>query len=117
MTPDQRVARIAQTLDAGTGRADSSTPSILPEEVIVSATVVAANLPGGEELAWDNDVPGLSQWLPRPVPPSLAGAALRALDAAIPTGGWWWRSWTDESDRRQIAISLEQIRATLSAHG
>jgi hypothetical protein len=113
MMPSERLDLVARTLDAAIESASSSSPDILPEEVIASAAVIAANSPGGEELPWNSDVPGILEWLPKPVPSSLARSALRALDATIPAGGWWWQSWTDDADRDQIANALEEIRAIL----
>jgi hypothetical protein len=86
-----------------------------PSELIAAAAVVAANMPLGTGVPLDEDHGEMPQWLVKPVPDELAVSAVRALDAALPTGGWFWRSWTDEGDRIESQTVVANLKAALSS--
>jgi alpha-glucosidase len=65
----QRLTVVERTLRAGIETGGSPSPSVLSEEVIVAAAVVAANLPAGRSLTWHEEHPGITGWLPRAVEP------------------------------------------------
>ncbi|WP_433381461.1 DUF4259 domain-containing protein [Streptosporangium sp. CA-115845] len=109
----ERLESIVGTLNSGMSEGPSAISSVTPEEVIAAASIVAANLPSGESFPWNGEVSGISEWLPKPVPAAVVETALRALDAALPSDGWWWESWIDASEKAQIQDSLEQIRSVL----
>ena len=115
MPPAERLALVERTLASGVESGDSPSATVLPDEVIAAVAIVAANLPGGHGLPWNDDVAGVVDWLPRPLPSGLPDLAARALDSAAPPDGWWWRSWVEESDRRAARDAIDQVRAALSA--
>ncbi|WP_052852615.1 DUF4259 domain-containing protein [Streptomyces avicenniae] len=86
---------------------------VLVEEVITAAVVVAANLPDGADLPWNSGVPGITEWLDKPLPVGLPALARDALTVTLPEDSWWWRSWTDPGDREQAASSLARLTAVL----
>jgi hypothetical protein len=112
LVPQGRIDVILRTLEGG-AEGNMSSLDILPEDVIVAAAVLAANLDGGLEFSWNEEVDGVSRWLSQPIPHELPSLAIRALDAVIPEGGRWWRSWVDEEDRAKMKESMDQIRAVL----
>lgn len=109
----QRLAVIERTFRVVIESGGSSTSSVLPEEVIAAAALMAANIPEGQFFAWEEEYPGMSGWLPQPIPSGLASNALQALDVALPPGGWFWRSWVDDPDRAEAQAVIESLRAVL----
>ncbi|MGI5289164.1 DUF4259 domain-containing protein [Nonomuraea polychroma] len=112
--PENRVEFIYRIFESAIDQANSVTPTIVPEEVIAAASIVAANLPGGETVSWGEEAEGISRWLPKPVPVAVAASALDALNASLPTDGWWWRSWQNASDRAQMQDALDRVRSLLA---
>lgn len=121
LSPPMRLDAIVRTLGSVPETPRETAPGdgvrrpadALPEEVIAAAAVVAANLPSGERLPWNGEVAGITEWLPQPVPEAVRSLAIGALDAAVPAGGWWWRSWVDDADRDRAAGALDRLRAAL----
>jgi hypothetical protein len=77
LAPEDRSVHLERTLRAAAlpdGRRERV--EILPEEVIAAAAVVAANLPSGDQLPWNDDAPGIVDWCPTAFRPA-AGAAAR----------------------------------------
>lgn len=109
----QRLAVIESTFRVLIESGESSASSVLSEEIIAAAALVAANLPEGQSFAWDEEYPGMSEWLPKPIPSSLASNALQALELAVPPGGRFWRSWVDDRDRAEAQAVIESLRSVL----
>lgn len=117
MTPAGRLEHVVQTLRLSEGIGRSATPPVTIEEAIAAASIVAANMPGGEEFPWHDEVQKISDWLPKPVSNEVAASAVRALDAATPADGWWWRSWVDSTEKAQMKAMLEVVRGLLLKRG
>lgn len=113
LSPQERLELVVRTLEVASGDAHPSTSAALPEEVISAAAVIAANLPSGESFPWNEEVSGITQWLPKPVPGRLCVLALEALKSALPVGGWWWQSWVDDVDRVEAKSALDRIKSAL----
>ncbi|GAA4424355.1 DUF4259 domain-containing protein [Actinokineospora soli] len=101
---------LVSAIDAG-GGADAS---VQPEEVVATAAVVAAGVPAGRHLPWNDDWDGLERWLPQPISADLAALAVRALEVAVPAGGWFWRSWVDAGEQEEARAAINEIKAVLA---
>ncbi|GLY79218.1 DUF4259 domain-containing protein [Actinoallomurus iriomotensis] len=101
-------AAFRRAIDAG-----DSEP--LPGEIIAAAAVVAANMPAGETLSWNEDYPGISEWLVRPIPSDVAALSIQALEAALPANGWFWQSWIDDEEKRESEAVVSRIKSVLSS--
>ncbi|MDX3237101.1 DUF4259 domain-containing protein [Streptomyces sp. ME03-5709C] len=110
----QRLAMVERTLRSGIETGGSTSPSVLPEEVIVAAAVVAANLSAGRSLPWNEEQPGITEWLTKPVEPALASSAVEALEATLPPDGWWWRSWVHTEDKAEAQEAINRLQAVLT---
>lgn len=109
---EERMARVDRVLRRAIDAGDSEK---LPGEVIAAAAVIASNLPPGINLPWNEDYEGISEWLPKPVPTEFTARAIQALDRALPADGWYWRSWTDDNDRREAEDVVNAARSALCA--
>ncbi|MEO3745185.1 DUF4259 domain-containing protein [Plantactinospora sp. B5E13] len=87
-----------------------------PDQVVAAAALVAAALPGGEQLqhrlAQVFDEPDAV--LPEPVP-NLAASALDALHFVAGPGGAWHQGWTTETDRAEARQAIDDLAAILRA--
>ena len=113
MSASHRTGALGEIFGRAALAADDSWPD--PGELIAAAAIVAANMPAGASLPLDEDHQEIPQWLEKPVPDELAASAIRALDAALPTGGWFWRSWTDEGDRIESETMVANLKAVLGS--
>jgi hypothetical protein len=113
LSSSERLEFVVRAFKSALEETRSSSPDVLPEEVISAAAVVAANLPTGESFPWNEEVPGITQWLSSPVPAQVSALAIEALDASLPPDGWWWRSWFDDADRAEMKSSIERIKSVL----
>jgi hypothetical protein len=93
--------------------AGSPSASMLPEEVIVAAAVVAANAPAGAGVDWNEDYPTITDWLAKPVSPALAASAVEALEAALPADGWYWSGWKEPQDKAEAEEWIGRIISLL----
>ncbi|MEV5546293.1 DUF4259 domain-containing protein [Streptomyces sp. NPDC052309] len=109
----QRLEVIERTFRAAIEAGGSSTSSVLPEEVMAAAAVVAANVPAGRALAWNEEYPSITEWLAKPIAPPLALSAIRALELTLPADGWFWRSWVDAAEREEAQAAIDSLRAVL----
>ncbi|MEV5156394.1 DUF4259 domain-containing protein [Streptomyces werraensis] len=109
----QRLEVIERTLRAAIEGAGSSTSSVLPEEVMAAAAVVAANVPAGQSLPYYEEYPSVTEWLAKPISPLLASSAIRALELTLPEDGWFWRSWVDSDVREEAQAAINRLRAVL----
>jgi alpha-glucosidase len=105
----RRVALIRTRLE----QAVSDDAEKLLGEVLAAAAVVAAGLPAGRDLPWNEDYPGIASWLPEADVRSLAALADRALEAHFPPDGWYWQSWTDDEERDEARAVYERLRQVL----
>ncbi|MEW1614375.1 MULTISPECIES: DUF4259 domain-containing protein [unclassified Streptomyces] len=113
----QRLAVVENTFRSAIEGGGSSSSSVLPEEVMTAAAVVAANVPAGRSLAWNEEYPGIMEWLAKPITPALASSAVQALEAALPTDGWFWRSWVDAEERSEAQAAIDRLRSVLRPVG
>ncbi|MEV4638112.1 DUF4259 domain-containing protein [Actinoplanes sp. NPDC049548] len=104
------AAQRAEVIEA---RLEKAVCDELSSEILAAAAVVAANVPAGALLPWNEDYPGIASWLRPHDVGHLALLADRALEVTFPAGGWFSRSWPDEDDRRESWDVLEQIRSVL----
>ncbi|WP_084262369.1 DUF4259 domain-containing protein [Actinomadura formosensis] len=107
----QRLAVLERVFHRAIDAAESEK---LPAEVVAAAAVVAANLPSGASLSWNEDYPGISEWLPKPIAFDLTVLARRALDVALPVNGWFWQSWVDIEERREAESVVNILKSILS---
>ena len=108
--PARRIDVLTDRLE----RAASAQPDELLGEVLAAAAVVAANLPAGRDLPWNDDYPGITTWLSGDQAESLALLARRALDMRFRPDGGYRRSWVDDAERRERHAAYEQIRLVLT---
>lgn len=113
LSRDERQGEVEQLFTAAIEDGRTGRTSVLPEEVLAAAAVVAASWPSGTELPWNADVPSIAEWLPQPVPARLRSLALQALETSLPPGGWWWESWRDPGDREDMERVVKQIERVL----
>ncbi|MFF4599873.1 DUF4259 domain-containing protein [Amycolatopsis sp. NPDC001319] len=113
LTAGGRLELVVRTLESVLVNSRSESSETLPEEVISAAAVIAASLPSGEEFSWNEEVPGITEWLPKPVSLQVRTLAIDALEAALPVGGWWWRSWVDDAERAQAKAALDEVKRAL----
>jgi alpha-glucosidase len=111
MSASERLGALEEIFGRAAMAADDSWRE--PGELVAAAAVVAANMPLGTSLPLNEDYEEIPQWLVKPVPDELAASAIRALDAALPAGGWFWRSWTDEGDRIESETMVANLKAVL----
>jgi alpha-glucosidase len=109
----RRLEVVERTLRAAIEAGGSSTSSVLPEEVMAAAAVVAANIPAGYSLPWNEEYPSITKWLEKPVAPLLARSAIQALESTLPADGWFWRSWVDAGEREEAQAAIDSLRAVL----
>ncbi|GGS00905.1 MULTISPECIES: DUF4259 domain-containing protein [Streptomyces] len=109
----RRLAVVESTFRSAIEAGSRSNPSVLPEEVMAAAGVVAANVPAGSFLAWNEDYPSITEWLAKPIAPALASAAIQALEVALPADGWFWTSWVDASEREEAQAAIDSLRSVL----
>ena len=88
--------------------------SFQPEEVIVAAAVIAASLPAGNNLPWNEEESMPLSVVPADSASELKEEAIRAVDIALSYGnGWWYDSWTSPDDRSNAEEALDAMRAAL----
>ncbi|MFB7272453.1 DUF4259 domain-containing protein [Streptomyces sp. NPDC056244] len=109
----QRMKVLDRTFRVAIEAGRSSSSSVLPEEVIAAAGVVVANTPAGYSLDWNEEYPGITEWLSKPVATSLALSAIQALEVTLPADGWFWRSWVDTSEREEAQAAIETLTSVL----
>jgi hypothetical protein len=115
LTAGGRLELVVRTLESVLVNSRPESSETLPEEVISAAAVIAASLPSGEDFSWNEEVPGITEWLPKPVSLQVRTLAIDALEAALPVGGWWWRSWVDDAERAQAKAALDEVKRALRA--
>ncbi|WP_078490308.1 DUF4259 domain-containing protein [Streptomyces scopuliridis] len=113
----ERLAVMESTFRSAVEGGGGSSSSVLPEEVMAAAAVVAANVPAGQSLSWNEEYPSITEWLEKPITPALASSAIHALEVALPTDGWFWRSWVDVEERAEAQAAIDRLRAVLSPIG
>ncbi|WP_080646740.1 DUF4259 domain-containing protein [Salinispora arenicola] len=105
----------AAILESRFERAMSGGSDELLSEVLAAAAVVAANLSAGKCLPWNEDYPGISEWLGGREVRRLVPLAANALEMHFQSDGWYWRSWVDEEERSEAHAACESIRQVLRA--
>lgn len=113
LTAAGRLELVVRTLESVLASAQPESSETLPEEVISAAAVIAANLSSGEDFSWNEEAPGITEWLPNPVSLQVRTLAIDALEAALPVDGWWWRSWVDDAERVQAKAALDEVKRAL----
>ncbi|MEU9174059.1 DUF4259 domain-containing protein [Streptomyces sp. NPDC048420] len=109
----RRLTVVENTFRSAIEAGGRSNSSVLPEEVMAAAAVVAANVPAGSSLAWNEEYPSITEWLAKPITPALALSAIQALEVALPADGWFWRSWVDASEREEAQAAIGSLRSVL----
>ncbi|MER5212240.1 DUF4259 domain-containing protein [Streptomyces sp. NPDC002838] len=109
----QRLAVVERTFRAAIEAGGSANSSVLPEEVTAAAAVVAANVPAGRSLTWNEDYPSITEWLAQPIAPALASSAIQALEVTLPADGWFWRSWVDAGEKEEAQAAIDSLRSVL----
>lgn len=112
---DLSAVQRAAILESRLERATSGDPDELLGEVLAAAAVVAANLSAGRNLPWNEDYPGISEWLSERELGRLIPLAANALEMHFQSDGWYWRSWVDEGERDEANAACESIRRALRA--
>jgi hypothetical protein len=110
--PERHVV-LERTLTAALEPHERGREEVLPEEVLAAASVVAANLPAGADLPWNDEMPGIAEWLPERPSRQLCDLAIEALGVALPLNGWWWESWVNPDDRNRMKNAFDQIISIL----
>lgn len=108
-TPDAREVALEDLLSSAISEGQDADPS----EVIAAGTIVAASLPCSPSGRGSGSF--VDGWLTVEAAVVLSRPAVQALDICLPDGGWYWDSWTSESDREQARESVAALRASLAA--
>ncbi|MEU8218370.1 DUF4259 domain-containing protein [Micromonospora taraxaci] len=115
--PQQRAEVLRHLLGYVLANRDLLYREYFPDEVVASAALVAATLPGGEHLQHRltqvSDEPS-TVILPEPVP-DLAASALTALHFVAGPGGPWHQGWTTEIDQAEAQQTIDKLTAILQA--
>ncbi|MER5769292.1 DUF4259 domain-containing protein [Streptomyces sp. NPDC001985] len=109
----QRLAVVQSTFRSAVEGGGSPSSSVLPEEVMAAAAVVAANIPAGHSLTWNEEYPGITEWLAKPIAQALASSAVQALEVALPADGWFWRSWVGAEEKSEAQVAIDRLRSVL----
>ncbi|MFJ2953259.1 hypothetical protein [Streptomyces sp. NPDC087270] len=109
----RRLEVVERTFRAAIEAGGGSTSSVLPEEIMAASAVVAANVPAGRSLPWNEEYPRITEWLTKPIAPLLASSASQALELTFPADGWFWRSWVDVGEREEAQAAIDSLRAVL----
>jgi hypothetical protein len=107
----QRAERIRARLEKAIAADDEK----LPGEVLATAAVVAAGLPAGRGLSWNEDYEGIESWLSPDEARGLAGLADRALEVNFAPDSWYWTSWTDEDESDEARAVQARLRQVLQS--
>ncbi|MFG2550718.1 DUF4259 domain-containing protein [Streptomyces sp. NPDC048581] len=113
MSQRHREETVSAVFRSAVRGAGSPSASVLPEEVIVAAAVVAANTPAGARVERNEDYPSIACWLAKPVSPALAASAVEALRAALPADGWYWSGWKEPQGKVEAQERIEGIISLL----
>ena len=113
LSVEERLAILERTFGAALEPQSTGDDEVLPEEVLVAASIVVANLPAGVNLSWNDEVPGISNWLVEQPSRRLRDLAAEALSATFPADGWWWASWVNPTDKDRMKESFDRIDSIL----
>lgn len=108
MSQVERAAELERLLNESVEDGQQADPS----EVVAAATIVAVNLSGGMERG---AYPNVEGWLAPSGAAALRGLALRAMRVCLPEDGWYWESWTRESDRVVARAVVANLTSALGA--
>ena len=118
MEPGRRPARIQEVLRSVIGDPRVLGRTLVPEEVLAAASVVASSHPSGSSLPWTADQAVVSALISEEAASATAGDAVRALDITMSEQGSWWReSWVTDDDRRIAEASLDELHRVLISVG
>ncbi|MBB5869708.1 hypothetical protein F4553_003087 [Allocatelliglobosispora scoriae] len=112
----ERITMVREVLKA-TVAEEEFLDGALAAEAIAAATVVAALLPGGEELesGFDEDIFGEPDDNGPHVPEDLPGLAQAALDRALGGDSEWVKMWLDSGEIDNALAELDPIREILGS--
>lgn len=114
-TAPQRQEVVENTFRSAINEGGISASSVLPVEVLTAAAVVAANITSGRDRSWHQEYPDIVEWLAKPVASNLASSANQALETALPSDGWFWRSWVDADQRQEAKDSLASLKSVVQS--
>ncbi|WP_283134316.1 DUF4259 domain-containing protein [Rhizohabitans arisaemae] len=114
MSPSQRQALVEKLFHSAIEGREGSRTSVLPEEVVAAAALVAANIPAGSSIFLNEDYPGIAEWLERPVLPALASLAIQAVEVTFSADSWFWGSWVDTESRKEAQSAIRSLRSVLA---
>lgn len=109
----ERVDAVSRVLALAADDPSSIRRDIVPEEVIAAAVLVAATLPGAQELSGSDDDVAANAALPGPASTELTQLAVRAVDAVTGPDSWWRRSWMREADLVAAEEAIAGLRFVL----
>lgn len=88
--------------------------TLVPDEILAAASVVASSHPSGRSLPWSSDEAIVSALISEEAALAMAGDAVRALDITMSQQGTRWReSWVSDDDRRVAEAGLDELRRVL----
>ncbi|MEU0690571.1 DUF4259 domain-containing protein [Streptomyces uncialis] len=112
-----RLATLETTFTEAMTSSRGPRVSVMPEEVIGAAVVVAANTPGGRNLPWNGEYPGIAGWLGGNVPHALVSAAVQALQVTLSADSPHWRGWVDDSVKEEARAAIDELLSALISAG
>jgi hypothetical protein len=80
---------------------------------MAAAALIAAALPGGEQLA---EVEGVAEAAVPGVSEDLVRLALASLCRLIPPDGWWLQSWSRAEDREESRRTVDDVAGILESY-
>jgi hypothetical protein len=116
--PDLRAAKIQDVFSAVIQDPEVLGRSLVPEEVVAAAAVVASSLPSGSMLPWRAEEAIVSALISEESASAMTRDAVRAVGLATSyRGSWWHESWTNDDDRRAAESALDELRRVLLSRG
>jgi alpha-glucosidase len=109
----ERASEVSRVLALAADDPSSIMRDIVPEEVIAAAVLVAATLPGAQDLSGNDDDVAANASLPEPASTHLAQLAVRAVDMVTGPDSWWRKSWAREGDLVAAEATIAGLRFVL----
>jgi alpha-glucosidase len=113
LPPSDRVDQVTRVLSVVVDDPSSVFRTVVPEEVLAAAVLVAASRPGTSLDFGDAAANVDRAALPAPAPAAVGHLAGQALDVVTGPGSWWRTSWMDETDLAEATEALDRLRAAL----
>jgi hypothetical protein len=113
LTVEERLADLSTVFQGRPSYPDGRRETVGESEALAAAALIAAALPGGEQLA---EVDGVAEAAVPGVSADLVRLALLSLRRLIPPDGWWLRSWSRAEDREESRRTVDGVAGILESY-